>query len=123
MTPADNRPLVRADENGMTSSSVSRGASWGRLLGRLAEGRYHRYHRRMAQLLVRNLDADVVAALRRRAARHGRSVEAEHRALLRDALADELVDAPFKTLLAEMPDVGRDEDFARRPSRPRPVDL
>ena len=36
----------------------------------------------MAQLIVRDLDEKVVAALKARAARNGRSAEAEHRRLL-----------------------------------------
>lgn len=36
----------------------------------------------MPQLLVRDVPRDVVDALRRRAAGHGRSAEAEHRAIL-----------------------------------------
>jgi plasmid stability protein len=43
----------------------------------------------MGQLLVRGLDDGLVAALRRRAARHGRSVEAEHRVILERALEPE----------------------------------
>jgi antitoxin FitA len=39
----------------------------------------------VAQLLVRNLDEDVKQRLRRRAARHGRSMEEEVRAILRQA--------------------------------------
>ena len=39
------------------------------------------------QLTVRGLDAALVAALKRRAAEHGRSMEAEHRDVLREALA------------------------------------
>jgi antitoxin FitA len=41
----------------------------------------------LASLHVRNLDEDLVARLKRRAARHGRSAEAEHREILRQALA------------------------------------
>lgn len=41
----------------------------------------------MATLTVRNLDDDLVRRLRIRAAEHGRSAEAEHRELLRLALA------------------------------------
>jgi plasmid stability protein len=41
----------------------------------------------MGQLLVRNLSDDIIDALRRRAAAHHRSVEAEHRAVLESALA------------------------------------
>jgi plasmid stability protein len=43
----------------------------------------------MAQLTVRNLDDRVVRALKRRAADHGRSAEAEHREILRRALLQE----------------------------------
>jgi plasmid stability protein len=39
------------------------------------------------QLTVRGLDPAIVAALKHRAAEHGRSMEAEHRELLREALA------------------------------------
>jgi plasmid stability protein len=38
-------------------------------------------------LHVRNLDDELVLRLKRRAARHGRSVEAEHREILRQALS------------------------------------
>ena len=40
-------------------------------------------------LHVRNLDDDLIAKLKKRAARHGRSAEAEHREILRQALAGE----------------------------------
>ena len=40
----------------------------------------------MASLTVRNLDDDVVRALRIRAVEHGRSAEAEHREILRQVL-------------------------------------
>ncbi|MBV8510812.1 MAG: hypothetical protein JO289_11655, partial [Xanthobacteraceae bacterium] len=40
-------------------------------------------------LHVRNLDDELIARLKRRAARHGRSTEAEHREILRQALAAE----------------------------------
>ena len=40
----------------------------------------------MAQLIVRDVDEAVAQALRLRAAANGRSVEAEHRLLLREAL-------------------------------------
>ena len=40
----------------------------------------------MAQIIVRNLEDDVKARLQRRAARHGRSMEAEVRHILRDAV-------------------------------------
>ena len=53
------------------------------------------------RLLVRKLDEALVARLKRRAARHGRSVEAEHREILRQALAGE-VDADFAALAGEL---------------------
>jgi plasmid stability protein len=54
-----------------------------------------------SQLHVRNLDDETVARLKRRAARHGRSVEAEHREILRQALSTEV--APdFDSLAAEL---------------------
>ncbi len=40
----------------------------------------------MAQLLVRQVDEVLVEALKRRAAAHHRSAEAEHRAILESAL-------------------------------------
>ena len=43
----------------------------------------------MAQLIVRNLDDELVACLKLRAAEHGRSAEAQHREILREALATE----------------------------------
>lgn len=43
----------------------------------------------MATLTVRNLEEDVVRRLRMRAAAHGRSAGAEHREILRAALAVE----------------------------------
>jgi len=57
---------------------------------------------RMAgNLHVRNLDDDLVARLKWRAARHGRSTEAEHREILRQALAGD-VEPSFDTLAAEL---------------------
>jgi plasmid stability protein len=43
----------------------------------------------MPQLLVRDVPTDIVEALKRRAAEHGRSAEAEHRAILELALRPE----------------------------------
>ena len=43
----------------------------------------------MAQLLVRGLEEDVKTRLRVRASRHGQSMEAEARDILRDALKDD----------------------------------
>lgn len=43
----------------------------------------------MGQLLVRGLDDRLIQLLKERAARHGRSVEAEHRAILEATFADD----------------------------------
>ena len=40
----------------------------------------------MAQLLVRDVPQEVVEALKRRAAEHGRSADAEHRLIFEEAL-------------------------------------
>ena len=40
----------------------------------------------MSQLLVRDVPLDIVEALKRRAAEHGRSAEAEHRLILEQVL-------------------------------------
>jgi plasmid stability protein len=50
----------------------------------------------MTQLTVRNVTEQIVRTLKQRAAAHGRSAEAEHREILREAL------------------LGREEDFATR---------
>jgi antitoxin FitA len=52
-------------------------------------------------LHVRNLDDELIARLKRRAARYGRSAEAEHREILRQALAQE-EDPSFEKLAAEL---------------------
>lgn len=52
-------------------------------------------------LHVRNLDDELIARLKRRAVRHGRSAEAEHREILRQALAQE-EDSSFEKLAAEL---------------------
>ena len=55
----------------------------------------------MASLSVRNLDDDLVGRLKRRAARHGRSAEAEARDILTQALDSE-AETDFETLAAEL---------------------
>ncbi|MBV8048737.1 MAG: hypothetical protein JO171_16430 [Paludibacterium sp.] len=66
----------------------------------------------VANLVVRNVDEEVAAALKRLATAHERSMEAEHRAILRAALATPKRRA-FVDVLASMPDVGDDADFER----------
>jgi plasmid stability protein len=77
----------------------------------------------MAQLLVRNLDDELVQALRVRARSHGRSAEAEHREILRAAMLGNRSD--FKAFLESMPggDSDDDPDLERDRSLPRDVDL
>jgi antitoxin FitA len=52
-------------------------------------------------LHVRNIDDDLIIRLKRRALRHGRSAEAEHREILRQVLADE-PEASFDDLAAKL---------------------
>jgi plasmid stability protein len=66
----------------------------------------------MASLVVRNLDDQIVQALKERAARHWRSAEAEHRAILEYTLLRPTRKC-FAEVLASMPNVGHDEDFER----------
>lgn len=66
----------------------------------------------MSSLIVRNLDPNIVDKLKQRAAKHARSAEAEHRAILEEALCT----TPRRSVadvLASMPDVGLDTDFER----------
>jgi plasmid stability protein len=65
----------------------------------------------MANLVVRNLDQRIVDALKQCAARHGRSAEAEHRAILEEVLLGIPKKKSFAEALASMPNVGQDEDF------------
>ena len=52
-------------------------------------------------LHVRNIDDDLIVRLKRRALRHGRSAEAEHREILRQVLAAE-PETSFEDLAAEL---------------------
>jgi plasmid stability protein len=63
-------------------------------------------------LLVRGVDEKLVRALKERAGAHGRSAEAEHRAILAAALASPKRRS-FVEVLASMPPVGLDADFER----------
>ena len=71
----------------------------------------------MANLVVRNLDPLIVDALKQRAVRHGRSAEAEHRALLEEMLLRPKRKS-FAEALTAMPNVGQDEDFERVEDEP-----
>jgi antitoxin FitA len=76
----------------------------------------------MANLIVRNLDEAIVAALKQRAAQHGVSAEAEHRRILEEALRRP-ARRSFAEVLASIPDVGRDEDFDRVEDTPSAPDV
>jgi plasmid stability protein len=63
-------------------------------------------------LIVRNVDPELVKALKKRAAEKGRSAEAEHREILKTALF-RLKRRSFNEVLLSMPNVGLDSDFER----------
>ena len=76
----------------------------------------------MPDLLVRGVDDDLVQALKKRAGAHGRSQEAELRAILAAAL----LSPPRRNLaelLAAMPDVGVDADFQRQDDQAAAADV
>jgi antitoxin FitA len=72
----------------------------------------------MAQLLVRDLENEVVQALRQKAAEEGTSVEVSHRRLLRAALLSPKPEKTFKEFLLERPRGGQDSVFDRHSTRP-----
>lgn len=67
----------------------------------------------MSNLTVRNLDETIVKALKKQAGLHGNSAEAEHRIILKNAL-EQPNKKTFSEMLAAMPNVGKDSDFARQ---------
>lgn len=73
----------------------------------------------MANLLVRGVDDALVSALKERAAKNGRSAEAEHREILAKALA-RTRRRTFPQALAAIPAVGDDQDFARLEDKAKP---
>ena len=64
----------------------------------------------MATLLVRNLDDEIVAALKRRAEAHGRSVEEEHRRILRRVLMPKVPKRSFLEHLMAIPKADSDAE-------------
>jgi len=66
---------------------------------------------RSVDRLVRNVGQGIVHALKRRAARNGRSAGAELPEVLGAALDQEPDSGSFKALLASIPDVGTDDEF------------
>jgi len=66
----------------------------------------------MSQLLIRKIENDVKERLRRRALRHGQSMEAEARDILRDALKsdDALASGLGSHIAARFKDIGLRDD-------------
>jgi plasmid stability protein len=60
----------------------------------------------MSQLVVRRVPPRIVRALKQRAAKAGRSAEAEHRVILENALAAGGGTRDFKAFLMTMPSPG-----------------
>ena len=56
----------------------------------------------MGSLIVRGVDDDLIARLKRRAAAHGRSAEAEHRDILHQALTEGSPEMPFGALRGQI---------------------
>jgi plasmid stability protein len=77
----------------------------------------------MGQLIVRNVDDEVIRRLKTRAAGRGRSAEAEHRDILREALLPRRATGTLKDALLRMPAGGDDADFERPRDRGRKVVL
>ena len=80
----------------------------------------------MTELIVREVEPELVAKLKERADEHCRSVEEEHRQILRDALLENKKVTPtstFEAYLRMMPDVGTDGDFARIEGSIRDISL
>lgn len=78
---------------------------------------------KMAELIVRNIEEELIRELALRAARNGQSAEEEHRQILRRALTPPRFSSSLKVLLEQMPDIGTDEDFERSQDLGRPVTL
>jgi antitoxin FitA len=80
----------------------------------------------MAELVLRQVEPAIIEKLKVRADKHSRSVEDEHREILRQALAVGDQDAStmtFEEYLRKMPDVGTDTDFSRIEGSFRDVSL
>lgn len=79
----------------------------------------------MAAVSLRGLDDDVRDRLRVRAARHGRSMEAEIRAILIESVSEHAAaDSPFVMLLNHFSELGGvDLDLPPRTTMPRAPDF
>jgi plasmid stability protein len=74
----------------------------------------------MASLIVRRLDDDLVRRLKERARSHGRSAEAEHRAILETALRPQLSGRELwqKLLCPGSPEIDLDSGVDERSEPP-----
>ena len=80
----------------------------------------------MAELTIRDIEPEIIDRLTQLAKQHQRSVEEEHKAILRGALLEDCTpDAKieFEGFLASIPNVGNDDDFGRIQGTIRSVDL
>jgi len=80
----------------------------------------------MTELILREVEPSIVEKLKQRAEMHHRSVDEEHRAILRESLLGESEQLPtttFEAYLRTIPDVGTDADFSRIEGAIRDVDL
>jgi antitoxin FitA len=78
----------------------------------------------MTAVSIRNLDPEVKARLRVRAAEHGRSMEAEIRAILSEAVAEQRPAGLFDAIRAvSLQHGGIELEFPRQKRRQRPVRL
>jgi len=75
----------------------------------------------MGNLVVRNINDEVVKALKVLAGKHGISAEAEHRKILESVLLKPKKKS-FSEILRLMPNVGMDSDFERKEDK-RIVDV
>jgi antitoxin FitA len=77
----------------------------------------------LAQLVVRDIEEAVKVGLRRRARRHGRSMEEEVREILRDAAQDEPRAPPplGSRLAARFAGTGLDQDIPEMREKARPA--
>ena len=75
----------------------------------------------MGNLVVRNINDEVVKALKALAGKHGISAEAEHRRILEMALLRPKKKS-FTEVLSTIPNVGQDTDFERQQDQ-RPADV
>lgn len=95
------------------------------LLLALLAGRARRWDDVVAALSIRGLDDEVRERLRIRAAHHGRSMEAEIRMILADAVSGpEESDQLFTALMERFAEFGGvDLDLPPRSTRPRAADM